>query len=63
MIKEFSIGVAKTLNMGNYQSMRVEASLTIAVSEGDDYGVLRRQALTDLKALLEENYRVMRKEE
>lgn len=56
MIKAFSIGVSKTVNMGNFNSARVEASLTIEVPEGDDYDELTKLAQRDLKALIEDTW-------
>jgi hypothetical protein len=31
MPSEFSVGVSNTFNLGNYESMRVEASVTVAL--------------------------------
>lgn len=61
MIKQFSIAAAHTLNLGNYQSFRVEASLTIEVPEGDDFEVLRDKAQSELRRLLEDTYRSQRR--
>jgi len=61
MIKQFTVGVSKTVNLGNFNSMRVEASLTIEVPEGDDYGLLKMKAQEDLTTLLAETWRANRK--
>lgn len=61
MIKQFSIAAAHTLNLGNYQSFRIEASLTVEVPEGDDFEVLRDKAQTELRRLLEDTYRAQRR--
>jgi hypothetical protein len=61
MIREFHVGCHKVINLGNYQSVRVEAGLTVVVPDGDDYELVKRQALQDLKVLLEDNYRVQMK--
>lgn len=61
MIKQFSIAAAHTLNLGNYQSFRIEASLTVEVPEGDDFEVLRDKAQTELRRLLEDTYRLQRR--
>ena len=61
MIKSFSIAAAHTLNLGNYQSFRIEASLEIEVPEGDDYEVLKDRAQTELRRLLEETYKAQRR--
>lgn len=56
MIKEFSIGFSRTINLGNFESCRVEANVTVAV-DGPlvDDAIQRAQA--ELRALLEETYR------
>lgn len=61
MIKAFTIAAAHTLNLGNYQSFRIEASLTIEVAEGDDYEVLKDKAQTELRRLLEDTYKLQRR--
>ena len=62
MIKSFSIAAAHTLNLGNYQSFRIEASLEVEVPEGDDYEVLKDKAQSELRRLLEETYKAQRRE-
>lgn len=57
MITEFVVTCRKVINLGNYQSIHVEASLTVVVAEGDDYRALRTRAQADLKELLDETYR------
>ena len=62
MIKEFTIGAAHTINLGNFSSMRVEASLTVELPEGDDFEVLKEKAQSELRRMLEETYRAQRRE-
>lgn len=57
MIRQFTIGTSHTLNKGNFNSMRIECSLTVDVPEGDDFEVLKDRAQTELRRLLEETYR------
>lgn len=57
MIREFSISFSRTFNLGNYESIRVEASVTVAVNEGGDLALLKEQAQADLKTLLQETYK------
>lgn len=64
MIKEFSIGCSRTVNLGNFESLRIEASVTIdCISEdpefstGRDLASLKEAAQVELRALLEETYR------
>ena len=61
MIREFSVSCSKTVNLGNFNSIRVEASLTVAVPEGDSFEELKRLAQVDLGILLEETYKSQRK--
>ena len=61
MIKQFSIGASHTMNLGDYNSYRVEASLTVEVPEGDDFEVLRDKAQSELRRLLEDTFRAQRK--
>lgn len=36
-IKELSVSVCFTKNLGNYQSLKLDAGLTVSLEEGDDY--------------------------
>lgn len=58
---EFSVGCSKTINLGNYQSIKVEASVTLEVHEGADMHELREKAQKELHDLLEETYRAQKK--
>ena len=62
MIREFTLGAAHTINLGNYSSMRVEASITVTVPEGDDFEALKEKAQSELRRMLEETYRAQRRE-
>jgi len=61
VITEFRIGCSHTVNLGNFNSIRIEASLTVAVPEGDDYQALCDRAQTALRELLEDTYRAQKK--
>lgn len=63
MIKEFEIRCAKTINLGNFQSIRVEASLVVCVPDGDDYAALTRKAQEDLRELLDQTYKAQKRGE
>ena len=60
-IKQFTIGVSKTINLGNFQSYRVEASVTVDL----DPNLTNRQqmdtAQQELRNLLEATYKAQRK--
>jgi hypothetical protein len=55
MIKEFSVTVGHTINLGNYESLRVEASVTVS-TEDEDLETARREAQSGLKTLLEDSF-------
>jgi hypothetical protein len=56
VLKEFTIGASHTLNLGNYESTRIEASVTFSVPEGDDFDACKAKAQQDLTKLLQETY-------
>ena len=59
MIKEFTIGVSHTINLGHYESMKIEASVTMDVQNYDfdeDIEGRRERAQTELRQLLEQTY-------
>lgn len=61
MITQFTIGCSRTINLGNFESMRVEASVTLDVT--DHYTAETKQAAQDeLRLLLEQTYRAQRTE-
>lgn len=60
-IREFTIGTSHTLNLGNFESLRIEAQITVNVPEGD-FEDLKRSAQIELRQLLEETYRAQRKD-
>ena len=55
-IEQFVIGVSRTINLGNFESLRVEASITVN-PETDSLELAKAQAQTQLRQLLEETYR------
>lgn len=61
MIKEFTIGYSRTINLGNYESARVEASVTMTLPADDPYNEKYRQeqdyAQKELRRLLEETWK------
>ena len=56
MIKEFKVGFSRTVNMQNFNSVRIEAGLVIDVNEGDDFEQLKGQAQVELRALIEDTW-------
>jgi hypothetical protein len=58
-VKTFTIGCAKTINLGNFQSLRIEASVTI--EEWESWDQARADAQMELRRLLEETYQAQYK--
>lgn len=59
-IKQFSIGCSRTINLGNFESLRVEATLVVEVPEDEDEDGYRRMtenAQLELRRLLEDTYK------
>jgi hypothetical protein len=56
-IKQFGIGCSRTINLGNFESLRVEASIAVEVNDSEDFARAAAQAQLDLRALLEDTYR------
>lgn len=62
----FRIGVSKTVNLGNFNSIRVEASIEVEIPETDDRvvtQVTKQNAQAELRTLLAETYRAQKKGE
>jgi hypothetical protein len=62
MITELRIGFARTINLGNYESCRVEASVAVSLMEGDDIKEAKESAQAELNLLLKETYTAQFKE-
>lgn len=60
MVKEFMIGASHTINIGNYESLRVEASVTTICEESNREPVLHN-AQDLLKYLIEQTFENQKK--
>jgi hypothetical protein len=56
-IKEISIGVARSFNLGNDGWLKVEAGLTATIEEGDDLESWRPKLLEEIRRSLSASYR------
>lgn len=56
------VSAAKTINLGNYNSIRVEADVTAELADGEDLEAVGPRLQAELKRLLEDTYRHQRKE-
>ena len=61
MIKSFKVGCSRTINLGNFESLRVEALVEMEVSPEEDLELEKAAAQTELRRLLEETYRAQHK--
>lgn len=57
VIREFIVGVSKTINLGNFQSLRVEASVTVSMDPGETLADASAAAQDELRQLLEDTYK------
>ena len=57
MITQFSIGCSRTINLGNFESLRIEASVTVDCPEDGDFPQMKIGAQTQLRQLLEDTYK------
>jgi hypothetical protein len=62
MITQFSVGCSRTINLGNFESLRVEATITVDCPEDADLTTMKASAQQQLRQLLEETYRVQYEE-
>jgi hypothetical protein len=65
-VKAFTIGCAKTINLGNFQSLRIESSVTMELGPEDHlseaaYNAVKDAAQHELRRLLDETYRAQYK--
>jgi hypothetical protein len=56
MIREFKVAVSHTVNLGNYESMRVEAEVAVD-AEGLEWNEARREAQEGLRVLLADSFK------
>jgi hypothetical protein len=59
MVTQFTVACSRTINIGNFESVRVEASVTITVPQngGQALESLKEMAQAELRNLLEQTYR------
>ena len=60
MITQFVVACSRTINLGNFESVRVEASLTVNMPEirnERSLVAMKEMAQVELRKLLEETYR------
>lgn len=55
--KELQITVSRTVNLGNFESLRVEAGFTVSLEPGEDLDDVREKMLPVIKRTLQASYR------
>jgi hypothetical protein len=60
-ITEFRVGFCRTVNLGNYESAKIDASVTVQLDDLDDLAEARATAQCDLRLLLEETWKAQHK--
>lgn len=51
------VGVARTINLGNYNSAKIEASLTAEPDDGEDVAEVKARLQLELRQMLEDTWR------
>jgi hypothetical protein len=60
-ITELRVGVNRTISLGKYEFIRLDAGLTVEIAEGDDLVAVRAALQPELRAILEDTYRAQMK--
>ena len=55
-ISQFTVTTSRTINLGNFESLRIEASVATDLNGEDDMAVARSEAQKALRQLLEDTY-------
>ena len=56
-IRQFTLTFSRTVNLGHYESARVEASVVVDVDESEDLSTQADYAQFELRSLLEETWK------
>jgi len=48
-VKEITVSYGKTKNLGNYENMRVDAEMTVAIQDGEDVNEVFDKAQQEVK--------------
>jgi hypothetical protein len=59
-VKEITVGASRTINLGNYESLKIEGWCTMGLDENDEVGLVRLAAMDEVKTQLKEMYNEFR---
>lgn len=51
-IRQMTLTAGRTFNLGNFDSLRVDASATVDIEEGEDLAAAREAAVAEIRASL-----------
>lgn len=60
-VKECTFGVARTINLGNYESLRLEHSVTVELSDGETVAEVRDAAFEQMRETINAEYLAFQK--
>ena len=60
-VTETTFGVARTINLGNYESLRLEHTVTIQLEDGDTIKSVRDAAFDEMKETINAEYLAFKK--
>lgn len=55
-VKECTFGVARTINLGNYESLRLEHSVTVELAEGETVAQVRDATFEHMRETINAEY-------
>jgi len=61
-VREIRLSVGRTVNLGDFNSLRLDVGLTVEVPDGADLAVIRREAHEDLELMLREAWQAHRRQ-
>lgn len=57
-IKEITVGASRTINLGNYESLKVEGSCTVEVDDESELEQARANAVKEVKVQMAKMYKL-----
>jgi hypothetical protein len=60
-VTEITVGFARTINLGSYESAQVKASVTMQLDDEEELDVVRHEIQGELRALIEETWKAQHK--
>jgi hypothetical protein len=61
IITEIRVEASRVVNLGNWENLKIAASVTASIPEGDDLAVVKAALQIELRTLMEETWRAQYK--